>query len=85
MPLRFIKDSSYKTIPVSKMRDGQIGEIVQGSPAACIGRLAWRFKDRLFDLEHPETGDWQVQHHAADWRVRVIPNGKIEVEVFDNE
>ena len=82
MPLRLVKDTEDNSILARELRDKQVAKIVKWSANMYIGELVIRYGDRLMSFA---GSGWEIASLGNDCRVRVIPNGIIELEVFDNE
>jgi len=84
MPLRLVKDSEDKSIPVCELRHKQIAEIVIWSAwQGHVGDIVCQDKDHLRNVSRGTA--WDEIPEGDGNRVRVIPNGIIQLEVFDND
>ena len=76
------KDNS---IPVSELKDGQIGVITQWSPIVeCIGTIVQNNDGSLFVIGGTYQKGWNSITEKTDCRVRVLENGT-ELIITNNQ
>lgn len=71
-----------KSVRIDRMRDGDIGEIVQwGGDSSALGRLVQRYKDVLVRLGKSSGNSWpdfiKSDQPKGEYRVRILQPGEM--------